>query len=80
MADFCHDCSIEIFGRDCKDLYGLCEKGDYIWVICEGCAQHERWPYVLVDHRGKRNRQVEARYAAELADAAKLAESKNADR
>lgn len=44
MADFCQQCSIEMFGEDMKDLAGLippdkvAEPGWYALVICEGCG------------------------------------------
>lgn len=53
MADFCKDCSEELFGRDCEDLKGLItedqwKEGYAAPVICEGCG------YTYVDHEGKR--------------------------
>ena len=53
MADFCKDCSEELFGRDCGDLKGLItedqwKEGYAAPVICEGCG------YTYVDHEGKR--------------------------
>ena len=46
MADFCKQCSIEIFGQDSRDLSGLftgpLNKDHGIPVICEGCG----WTYV----------------------------------
>lgn len=52
MADFCKQCSIEIFGEDFGDLRGLSTPGDteqglYAVVICEGCGGTQ------VDHEGK---------------------------
>ena len=38
MADFCKECSIEIYGEDSGDLKGLCEAGFVAMVICEGCG------------------------------------------
>lgn len=51
MADFCKQCSIDMFGHDCGDLKGITtkeetENGRYARVICEGCG------FVLVDHEG----------------------------
>jgi len=51
MADFCRQCSIEIFGEDCGDLKGLSaeqdtENGLYAGVLCEGCGP------TLVNHIG----------------------------
>lgn len=57
MADFCKECSIEIFNKDFEDFVDstrrkLTEKEKeegYGWsVICEGCG------YILVDDEGKR--------------------------
>ena len=52
MADFCQQCSIELFGVDHKDLAGLSSEEDtkeglYCVVLCEGCGA------IQVDHRGK---------------------------
>lgn len=52
MADFCQQCSIEMFGDDTRDMAGLStqeetENGLSIPVICEGCG------YTLVDHEGR---------------------------
>ncbi len=43
MAEFCRQCSIELFGRDHGDLAGVTGKGDYRKglaeiVVCEGCG------------------------------------------
>lgn len=51
MADFCRQCSIEVFGEDLKDLSGLSSPEDtknglYSVVICEGCGATQ------VDHEG----------------------------
>jgi hypothetical protein len=51
MADFCHECSIEIFGEDFGDLAGLVTEQQVVQglraeVLCEGCGP------ILVDHRG----------------------------
>lgn len=53
MADFCKDCSIEMFGRDTGDLKGLITEDDFksgyaMPVICEGCG------CIWVDHEGQR--------------------------
>lgn len=53
MADFCQECSQEIWGFDTKDLAGLISKEDMdngirAHVICEGCG------WILVDHEGRR--------------------------
>jgi hypothetical protein len=52
MADFCKDCSEELFGEDSGDLAELSteedtKNGDFARALCEGCGQ-----YVLVDHTG----------------------------
>lgn len=52
MADFCRQCSIEMFGEDMKDLAGLTTEADtaakmVAHVICEGCG------HTYVDHTGK---------------------------
>ena len=51
MADFCKQCSVEVFGMDTGDLKGLLTKeesdaGMVVCVICEGCG------YVEVNHEG----------------------------
>ncbi len=43
MADFCKQCSIELFGKDCGDLANLGDgtplKEGYGWnALCEGCG------------------------------------------
>lgn len=50
MADFCRQCSFELFGEDRKDLAGLGEVEEgYGWaVLCERCGP------VMVDNEGKR--------------------------
>lgn len=52
MADFCKQCSIEIFGDDFRDLAGCSKledtaRGMFAPVICEGCGP------TYVDHEGK---------------------------
>lgn len=52
MADFCKQCSIQLFGQDYKELAGLIseeevKKGMGAVVICEGCG------FVLVNHLGE---------------------------
>jgi len=51
MADFCQQCSIEMFGEDFGDLKGLSTKQDtkdglYSSALCEGCG------IAIVDHAG----------------------------
>lgn len=53
MADFCKECSEEMFGADYGDLAGISTAqntadGLYACVLCEGCGP------ILVDHRGLR--------------------------
>lgn len=53
MADFCKECSIEMWGSDTKDLAGLITKEEVAKglgavVICEGCG------VIRVDHEGER--------------------------
>lgn len=55
MADFCKECSIEIFNDDCGDLAGITttkdmKRGIARLVLCEGCGP------ILVDPEGKRIR------------------------
>ena len=38
MADFCKQCSEEIFGEDHEDLKGLCQPGYVYHALCEGCG------------------------------------------
>lgn len=52
MADFCKQCSIEIFGEDFGDLANLggeikLEPGYYWGALCEGCGPN------YVDDEGK---------------------------
>lgn len=53
MADFCKQCSIEMFGEDHGDLADLISEekvklGFGASVLCEGCG------FILVDHEGER--------------------------
>ena len=48
MADFCKECSTQMFGEDMGDLAGLCEPEYKVVVICEGCG------FITVDHLGVR--------------------------
>lgn len=50
MADFCKQCSIDQFGEDFGDVAGLCEEGEMVRILCEGCAEG----FVWVDHTGLR--------------------------
>lgn len=51
MADFCRDCSIDVWGKDYGDLADLSTEEDtknglFCVVICEGCG------IIQVDHEG----------------------------
>ena len=53
MADFCKQCSIDIFGEDFEDLSGLgygkpLAEGAVYPVLCEGCG------YINVNEKGER--------------------------
>lgn len=53
MADFCQECSLELFGEDFKEMAGITKpedmaKGLACWVLCEECG------YIPVDPEGKR--------------------------
>ncbi len=50
MADFCKQCSEEMFGEDFGDLAGMApydKEGLYPVVICEGCGP------IQVDNEGR---------------------------
>lgn len=47
MADFCQQCSIKLFGEDCRDLAGLCADNEVVAALCEGCG------FVSVDSQGR---------------------------
>lgn len=46
MADFCRDCSLEMFNKDFRDLADIVKEGQVLRTICEGCGP------ILVDHNG----------------------------
>lgn len=46
MADYCKQCSINIFGKDHEDLKGIAKPHAAIGAICEGCG------YTNVNHEG----------------------------
>ena len=53
MADFCMECSIEVFGEDYKDMAGITTEEDMkngvaAVVLCEECG------VIHVDPQGKR--------------------------
>ena len=43
MADFCLECIgdvvPELVGTGLNDLAGLCEPGEMVWALCEGCGE-----------------------------------------
>lgn len=47
MADFCKQCSINMFGEDFKELARISEPGQFADVICEGCG------WTTVNHNGE---------------------------
>jgi hypothetical protein len=52
MADFCKECSIELFGKDFGDLAKLLAESEYTATIgasalCEGCGD-----FISVDYEG----------------------------
>lgn len=54
MAEFCQECSIELFGKDLGDFKGLItpeefHQGLVATVLCEGCGR-----YICVDYNGAR--------------------------
>lgn len=49
MADYCRQCSLRIHGHDHRDLARLCEPGETVWELCEGCGEE-----VEIDHIGMR--------------------------
>jgi hypothetical protein len=54
MADFCQDCCLDYFGKDTRDLAGLCAENEEALVLCEHCG------VIIVDHNGKRLRSIES--------------------
>lgn len=38
MADFCKQCSIDIFMEDFGDMKGIAPEGSHVRVLCEGCG------------------------------------------
>ena len=49
MAEYCHSCSLSIFGTDYEDFASLCKEGEHVIVLCEGCGGE-----IVVDHTGRR--------------------------
>ena len=48
MADFCHECSIQMFGEDFKDFASDINDDQMRQALCEGCG------FIWVDKDGKR--------------------------
>ena len=48
MADFCKDCSIELFGEDFKELANIAREGEAAQVLCESCG------YIWVNSKGEK--------------------------
>jgi len=48
MADFCKECSINMFGEDTKDLANIAREGEAAHVLCESCG------YIWVDSEGRK--------------------------
>jgi hypothetical protein len=47
MADYCAECADRLFGSaKFGGLVGLCEEGECVVVLCEGCGT------VVIDHTG----------------------------
>ena len=38
MADFCKQCSIDVFNKDFEDMKNLCKPEEMASVLCEGCG------------------------------------------
>ena len=52
MADFCRECSDDLFGKECfEKVYNLplCKEDEMVPFLCEGCGE-----VVFVDWEGKR--------------------------
>tara|TARA_R100000008_G_C3475319_1_gene111071 strand:- start:339 stop:509 length:171 start_codon:yes stop_codon:yes gene_type:complete len=51
MADFCHDCTANLFGEehaDTNDFAGVVRKNERYLCLCEGCG------WITVDGDGKK--------------------------
>lgn len=46
MSDYCQQCSIDIFGKDFKELADIALEGEFATAICEGCGS------IVIDHNG----------------------------
>ena len=46
MADFCQQCSVEIFQKDYRELANLCKEGELVQALCENCGS------CIVNHNG----------------------------
>lgn len=50
MADFCKECTEELFGdRLPSNVAGLCKEGEMTSILCEGCGE-----IIWVDHEGRK--------------------------
>jgi hypothetical protein len=63
MAEFCQECSYELFGYDTKDFANpnmekANEEGNYLAYLCEGCG------HILVDHKGFRQSKKDSEYSS----------------
>lgn len=58
MADFCQECSEELFGPGHNDFYGYCKPGYLAKVLCESCGviyvDSEGKRVIIIDNKGKR--------------------------
>jgi len=51
MANFCHACTIEIFGEehaDDNDFAGIVHRGEKYYGLCEGCG------WITMDNTGRK--------------------------
>lgn len=48
MADFCKQCSLQMFGEDHRDLAGIAPPDGVALALCENCGE------ILVNHDGER--------------------------
>jgi hypothetical protein len=40
MADFCFDCTVDLFGEEYGHQNDFVHKGEAYWTLCEGCGIH----------------------------------------
>lgn len=72
MSDYCRQCSLKVHGRDHRDLARLCEPGETVWELCEGCGGD-----IEVDYNGMR---VERDAAGEIVNGANRITPKRSSR